>query len=118
MLSEGSEERSMYHAFAALFKEIIKRAGTTRAMSSIIKSGQKDTEASIIKVFTCIKTAWNRVTKMFATVLTTIITITRPGFNSKIVQFFIIEFFYNCFHGKRPRWELKHVKSEKDQFLL
>ena len=26
----------------------LKRAGTTRATSSIIKSGQKDTEASII----------------------------------------------------------------------
>ena len=33
-----------------------------------------------IKVFTCIKTAWNRVRNMFATVLTTITTIWRPGF--------------------------------------
>ena len=28
----------------------------------------------VIKVFTCIKTAWNRVTNMFATVLMTITT--------------------------------------------
>ena len=35
MLSEGGEENS------------IKRAGTERFTSSIIKSGQKDTEASI-----------------------------------------------------------------------
>ena len=33
----------------------------------------------IIKVFTSIKTAWNRVRNMFATVLTTITTIWRPG---------------------------------------
>ena len=32
----------------------------------------------VIKVFTCIRTAWNR--NMFATVLTTITTICRPGF--------------------------------------
>ena len=29
----------------------------------------------VIKVFTCIKTAWNRVRNMFTTVLTTITTI-------------------------------------------
>ena len=33
----------------------------------------------VIKVFTCIKTAWNRVRNMFATMLTTITTIWRPG---------------------------------------
>ena len=44
MLSEGGEENSIYHAFAAPFK----RAGTTRATSSIIKSGQKDNQASIL----------------------------------------------------------------------
>ena len=33
----------------------------------------------VIKVFTCIKTVWNRVRNMFATVLTTITTIWRPG---------------------------------------
>ena len=43
MLSEGGEENSIYHAFAAPFK----RAGTERGTSSIIKSGQKGTEASI-----------------------------------------------------------------------
>ena len=32
----------------------------------------------VIKVFTCIKTAWNRVRNMFATVLTTITAIWRP----------------------------------------
>ena len=32
-------------------------------------------------MFTCIKTAWNRVRNMFATVLTTITTIWRLGFN-------------------------------------
>ena len=34
----------------------------------------------VSKVFTCIKTAWNRVRNMFATVLTIITTIWRPGF--------------------------------------
>ena len=33
----------------------------------------------VIKVFTCIKIAWDRVGNMFATVLTIIITIWRPG---------------------------------------
>ena len=33
----------------------------------------------VIKVFLCIKTAWNRVRNMFATVLTTITTIWRSG---------------------------------------
>ena len=35
----------------------------------------------VIKVFTCIKIAWDRVRNTFATVLTTITTIWRPGFN-------------------------------------
>ena len=35
----------------------------------------------VVKVFTFIRTAWNRVRTMFATVLTTITTIWRPGFN-------------------------------------
>ena len=30
MLSEGGEENSISHVFAAPFKKIIKRAGTTR----------------------------------------------------------------------------------------
>ena len=47
MLSEGGEENAIYHAFAASFKRIIKRAGTESGTSSIIKSGQKDTETSI-----------------------------------------------------------------------
>ena len=34
----------------------------------------------VIKVFMCIKIAWDRVRNMFATVLTTITTIWRPGF--------------------------------------
>ena len=34
----------------------------------------------VIKVFTCIRAAWNRVRNMFSTVLTTITTIWRPGF--------------------------------------
>ena len=33
----------------------------------------------VIKVFTCTKTAWNRVRSMFSTVLTAITTIWRPG---------------------------------------
>ena len=33
----------------------------------------------VIKVFTFIKTAWNRVRNMFETVLRTITTIWRPG---------------------------------------
>ena len=33
----------------------------------------------VIKVFTCIETAWNRVRSMFSTVLTAITTIWRPG---------------------------------------
>ena len=33
----------------------------------------------VIKVFTCIQTAWNRVRSMFSTVLTAITTIWRPG---------------------------------------
>ena len=45
MLSKGGEENSIYHAFAAPFKP----AGTARATSSIIKSGQRDTEASILE---------------------------------------------------------------------
>ena len=40
----------------------------------------------VIKVFTCIKTAWNRVRNMFATVLTTITTIWRPGFTKRIKE--------------------------------
>ena len=47
MLSEGGEENSIHHTFAAPFNGIIKRAGTERGTSSIIKSDQKDTEASI-----------------------------------------------------------------------
>ena len=35
----------------------------------------------VIKVFTCIRTVWNRVRNMLATVLTTITTIWRPGLN-------------------------------------
>ena len=45
MLSEDDEENSIYHSIL----QIIRRTGTERAMSSIIKSGQKDTEASIHK---------------------------------------------------------------------
>ena len=45
MLREGGEENSLYHAFAAPFNEY----GTERGMSSMIKSGQKGTEASIIQ---------------------------------------------------------------------
>ena len=37
-------------------------------------------ELAIKVFFTCIKTAWNRVRNMLATVLTTITTIWRPGF--------------------------------------
>ena len=37
----------------------------------------------VIKVFMCIKTAWNRVRNMFATMLTTITTIWRPGFKQQ-----------------------------------
>ena len=37
----------------------------------------------VIKVFTCIKIAWNRVRNTFATVLTIIITIWRPGLIKK-----------------------------------
>ena len=33
----------------------------------------------VIKVFTCVKTAWNRIRNMLATVLTTITTVWRPG---------------------------------------
>ena len=33
----------------------------------------------VIKVFTCIKTAWNRVRNMFAKVLTTMTTLWIPG---------------------------------------
>ena len=47
MLSEGGEENSIYHAFAAPFIIIIRHSGTERGTNSIIKSGQKDTEASI-----------------------------------------------------------------------
>ena len=36
----------------------------------------------VIKVFTCIKTAWNRVRNMFATVLTTI----KASFHSSILD--------------------------------
>ena len=43
MLGEGGERNPICHT---PFNEI-KRAGTARATSSIIKSGQKDTEASI-----------------------------------------------------------------------
>ena len=46
-VSEGGEESSISQAFAAPYDE---RAGTTRATSSIIRSGQKDTEASILCV--------------------------------------------------------------------
>ena len=46
MLSEVGEGNSIYHAFAAPFNKI-KRAGTARTTSLIIKSGQKDTEASV-----------------------------------------------------------------------
>ena len=66
------------------------KAGDTPSMvTAIIATGGNwtiDCNASqacnvVIKVFTCIKTAWNRVKNMFATVLTTITTIWRPGFN-------------------------------------
>ena len=69
MLNESGEEDSIYHAFAALFKEIIKRAETTRATSSIIKSGLKDTEASIKDIFPMqiytIKTLLHRYTDSY-----------------------------------------------------
>ena len=48
MLSKGDEENSIYHAFTTPFSKIIKCAGTDRATSSIIESGQKDTESSIL----------------------------------------------------------------------
>ena len=49
MSSEGCEKnRFLTHLQLPLTK--IKRAGTTRATSSIIKSGQKDTEASITEI--------------------------------------------------------------------
>ena len=47
MLSKGGDENSIYHAFAAPINEQIKLTRTARATSSVIKSGQKDTEASI-----------------------------------------------------------------------
>ena len=46
-LSEVGKESSIYHAFAAPFKH----AGIERGTSSIIKGGQKDTEASISVIF-------------------------------------------------------------------
>ena len=39
-----------------------------------------------IKVSTCIRTAWNRVRNMFATVFTTITTIWRPGFTFELMK--------------------------------
>ena len=56
-------------------------------VTAIIAAGRKLTidynegEACnvVIKAFTCIKIAWDRVRNMFATVLTTITTIWRPG---------------------------------------
>ena len=41
----------------------------------------------VIKVFTCIKIAWDRVRSMFATLLTTITTIWRAGFKVWTVIF-------------------------------
>ena len=41
----------------------------------------------VFKVFTCIKTAWNRVSNMFATVLTTITTIWRLGLTKTAALF-------------------------------
>ena len=42
ILSDGGEKNSISHAFACRSTQrIIKRAGTTRATSSIVKSGQK-----------------------------------------------------------------------------
>ena len=40
----------------------------------------------VIKVFTCIKTAWNRVGNMSETVLTTITAIWRPGLKQLITM--------------------------------
>ena len=40
----------------------------------------------VINVFTCIKTAWNRVRNMSATVLTTTTTTWRPGFSMQLCQ--------------------------------
>ena len=39
----------------------------------------------VIRLFTCIKSAWNRVRNIFATVLTTITTIWRPGLKKLII---------------------------------
>ena len=48
----------------------------------------------VIKVFTCIETAWNRVRNIFATVLTNITTIWRPGFGvvTTFSTFFVFVF--------------------------
>ena len=40
----------------------------------------------VIKVFMCIKTAWNRVRNMFATVLTTITTVWIPVLTLNVQQ--------------------------------
>ena len=51
----------------------------------------------VIKVFTCVKTAWNKVKNMFATVLTTITTTWRPGFTCLTL--------YSFLHSVR-RWRI------------
>ena len=50
----------------------------------------------VIKVFTCIRTAWNRVRNMFAMVLTTITTIWRPDLKAMQVELFLDE---NCLNS-------------------
>ena len=52
----------------------------------------------VIKVFTCIKTAWNRVRNMFATVLTTITTIWRPGLKQLITMLVKLAMLYQSVH--------------------
>ena len=48
----------------------------------------------VIKVLTCIKIAWDRVRNMFATVLTIITTIWRPGLKHQAFAF-----RSNCLEG-------------------
>ena len=68
MLSEGGEENSIYRALATPFNEIIKRAGTALATSSITKVVQiiKYTSTVFIDNFRNISTNSHRYRYQFA----------------------------------------------------
>ena len=66
----------------------------------------------VIKVFTCIKTAWNRVRNMFAMVLTTIKTIWRPGLMKSSKYCTGEQYIYTAISFVVIQWSFSNIDLE------